>query len=67
MIPGEEIALHIDQTLLQDATGTIAWLEFEALGINFFDTADIYTGGEAERILGSALGSADAAAKRHLG
>ncbi|MFP4344825.1 MAG: aconitate hydratase [Anaerolineales bacterium] len=29
--PGEEIALRIDQTLTQDATGTMAWLEFEAL------------------------------------
>jgi aconitate hydratase len=30
---GEEIAIKIDQTLLQDATGTMAMLEFEALGI----------------------------------
>ena len=30
---GEEIAVKIDQTLLQDATGTMAMLEFEALGI----------------------------------
>ena len=29
----EEIAIKIDQTLLQDATGTMAMLEFEALGI----------------------------------
>ncbi len=33
MIPGEEIALKIDQTLTQDATGTLVMLEFEALGI----------------------------------
>ena len=33
LIPGEEIAIRIDQTLLQDATGTMAMLEFEALGI----------------------------------
>jgi len=33
MIPGEEIALRVDQTLTQDATGTLAYLEFEALGI----------------------------------
>ena len=33
MIPGEEIALKIDQTLTQDATGTMAYLEFEAMGI----------------------------------
>ena len=29
---GEEIALKIDQTLTQDATGTMAYLEFEAIG-----------------------------------
>ncbi len=33
MIPGTEIALRIDQTLTQDATGTMAYLEFEAIGI----------------------------------
>jgi aconitate hydratase len=33
LIPGEEIAIRIDQTLLQDATGTMAMLEFEALGV----------------------------------
>ena len=33
MIPGEEIALRIDQTLTQDATGTMAYLQFEAMGI----------------------------------
>jgi aconitate hydratase len=31
--PGEEIGLKIDQTLTQDATGTLTFLEFEALGI----------------------------------
>src|SRR5215207_8911268 len=31
--PGEEIALRIDQTLTQDATGTMVMLEFEALGL----------------------------------
>ncbi len=31
--PGREIALSIDQTLTQDATGTLAALEFEALGL----------------------------------
>ncbi len=30
---GNEIALRIDQTLTQDATGTMAYLEFEAIGI----------------------------------
>ena len=33
MIPGKEIALKIDQTLTQDATGTMAYLEFETMGI----------------------------------
>lgn len=34
MTPGTEIALRIDQTLTQDATGTMAYLEFEAIGID---------------------------------
>ncbi len=33
MTPGSEVALKIDQTLTQDATGTMAYLEFEAMGI----------------------------------
>ena len=33
MIPGSEVALRIDQTLTQDATGTMAYLEFESMGI----------------------------------
>lgn len=33
MIPGQEIGLKIDQTLTQDATGTMAYLEFESMGI----------------------------------
>ncbi len=33
MIAGQEIALRMDQTLTQDATGTMAYLEFEAIGI----------------------------------
>ena len=33
MIPGTEIALRMDQTLTQDATGTMAYLEFESIGI----------------------------------
>ena len=33
MTPGSEIALRIDQTLTQDATGTMAYLEFETMGI----------------------------------
>lgn len=31
--PGEEIGLRVDQTLTQDATGTMVFLELEALGI----------------------------------
>ncbi|MBP3758754.1 MAG: aconitate hydratase [Firmicutes bacterium] len=34
MIPGTEIALRIDQTLTQDATGTMAYLEFETMGVD---------------------------------
>src|SRR5437899_4418207 len=30
--PGDEIAVRMDQALLQDATGTLAWLEFEKMG-----------------------------------
>ena len=33
MVPGEEAALRIDQTLTQDATGTMAYLEFESMGL----------------------------------
>lgn len=33
MEPGEEIALKIDQTLCQDATGTLVMLELEAMGL----------------------------------
>ena len=33
MIPGKEIAIKIDQTLTQDSTGTMAYLQFEAIGI----------------------------------
>jgi len=31
--PGADVALRIDQTLTQDATGTMAYLEFEAMGV----------------------------------
>ena len=34
MTPGSEIALRIDQTLTQDATGTMAYLEFETMGVD---------------------------------
>jgi len=33
MVPGKEIAIKIDRTLTQDSTGTMAYLQFEALGI----------------------------------
>ncbi|MCL2155260.1 MAG: aconitate hydratase [Leptospirales bacterium] len=33
LIPGEEIGIRIDQTLTQDATGTMAYLQFEAMNI----------------------------------
>ncbi len=33
LLSGEEIGIRIDQTLTQDATGTLAFLEFESLGI----------------------------------
>jgi predicted aconitate hydratase len=33
MVPGEEIGIKIDQTLTQDATGTLAYLMFEAMGL----------------------------------
>ena len=33
LAPGNEISIRIDQTLTQDATGTMAYLQFEALGI----------------------------------
>ena len=33
MKKGTEIGIRIDQTLTQDATGTMAYLEFEAMGV----------------------------------
>ncbi|MGL4362748.1 MAG: aconitate hydratase [Cellulosilyticaceae bacterium] len=33
MIKGKEIGIRIDQTLTQDSTGTMAYLQFEAMGI----------------------------------
>lgn len=38
MVPGTEIGLKIDQTLTQDATGTMVMLEFEALGLSQVET-----------------------------
>ena len=34
MVVGQEIGLRIDQTLTQDATGTMAYLQFEAMGVD---------------------------------
>ncbi|MDF2502987.1 MULTISPECIES: aconitate hydratase [Clostridium] len=34
MVKGSEIAIKIDRTLTQDSTGTMAYLQFEALGID---------------------------------
>ena len=52
---GEEIAVKIDRTLTQDATGTMAYLQFEAIGvpkvrtdlsISFIDHNTLQTGFE---------------------
>lgn len=37
-LPGDEIGIRIDQTLTQDATGTMAYLQFEAMGMNEIKT-----------------------------
>lgn len=34
MVKGQEIGIRIDQTLTQDSTGTMAYLQFEAMGID---------------------------------
>jgi aconitate hydratase len=34
LTPGREMAIRIDQTLTQDATGTMAYLQFEAMGLD---------------------------------
>jgi len=33
LVTGAEIGLRIDQTLTQDATGTMVYLEYEAMGL----------------------------------
>ena len=38
MTPGQEVAIRIDQTLTQDATGTMAYLQFEAMGLDHVRT-----------------------------
>ena len=37
-VPGNEIGIKIDQTLTQDATGTMAYLQFEAMGLRQVET-----------------------------
>ncbi|MCU0663091.1 MAG: aconitate hydratase [Myxococcota bacterium] len=37
-VPGKEIGIRIDQTLTQDATGTMAYLQFEAMGLPSIQT-----------------------------
>src|ERR1035437_2035326 len=34
LVPGQEIGLKIDQTLTQDATGTMVYLQFESMGLS---------------------------------
>lgn len=38
LVPGQEIGIRIDQTLTQDATGTMAYLQFEAMGMEEIKT-----------------------------
>ncbi|MEF8777065.1 MAG: aconitate hydratase [Haloarculaceae archaeon] len=38
LTPGEEIGIDIDQVLTQDTTGTLVWLQFEALGLDEVQT-----------------------------
>ncbi|OYR48806.1 MULTISPECIES: aconitate hydratase [unclassified Halorubrum] len=38
LTPGEEIGIEIDQVLTQDTTGTMVWLQFEALEMNEIQT-----------------------------
>ena len=38
LTPGEEVGIKIDQVLTQDTTGTLVWLQFEALGLDEVQT-----------------------------
>ena len=38
LVPGDEIAIHIDQTLTQDSTGTMAYLQFQAMEVQRVQT-----------------------------
>src|SRR5215217_6595073 len=44
LVPGTEIALRVDQTLAQDATGTMAMMQFESFGVDRVqvETAVVY-------------------------
>src|SRR5919205_2715193 len=44
LVPGQEIALRVDQALAQDATGTMAMMQFEAFGVERVqvETAVVY-------------------------
>ncbi len=44
LVPGQEIALRVDQALAQDATGTMAMMQFEAFGVDRVqvETAVVY-------------------------
>jgi aconitate hydratase len=39
LVPGKDMKIKIDQTLTQDATGTMAYLQFEAMGLDTVKTA----------------------------
>ena len=41
LVAGEDIAITIDQTLTQDALGTMAYLEFESLGLDRVKTVSV--------------------------
>ncbi|GAB4310377.1 MAG: aconitate hydratase [Promethearchaeota archaeon] len=38
LVPGEEVGVRVDQTLTQDATGTVAYLQFENMGVDRVQT-----------------------------
>ena len=46
LVPGQEIGISVDQTLVQDATGTMAMMQFEMFGKDRVqvDTAVVYDG-----------------------
>ena len=41
--PGEEIGISIDQVLIQDITGTVVMLNFEAMGLSRVRCCLLYT------------------------